>query len=552
MSGRPNPAGPTQAGATAPADQPQTNPWLILLILTGGIFMLLLDTTIVNVAQQTIREGLGASLSDIQWVLDSYILTFAMLLITFGRLGDVFGRKRFFIIGMAIFTVASALSGASEFIADVTALSGAQALILTRVLQGLGGAFMMPQTLSMITVAFPAERRGAAMGVWGGVTALGAVVGPIIGGLIVTNYAWEWIFLINVPIGIVTIIAAVLFLPESTDPLATGKIDYPGIVLSAGAIFGLVFAMIEGQNYGWTSPLILGCLVSSAVLGTAFIWWESRAADPMLKLELFKIRNFWAANLITLIMAFGMFGIFFPLTIFLQGILGYTPIRAGLTMTPMAVTIMLVAPFAGRLSDKVGARWLLVTGLSTATVGVAYLSTQMTLDATWQSILPALVTTGAGMGMTFPPMTNAAMREVPPRIAGSASGVINTVRNIGQVLGIAVLGTLLQVWARDNATEQLASLSLDPGVKAQLADVAGEGRLDLITSIVPAADQAQLAAVFDALRVAFNDAMQSTFYVSVGALLLGACTALLIHNVVGARRTAPQPQPVPEPVAVSD
>lgn len=541
---------PTQAGADQPADQRQTNPWVILLVLTGGIFMLLLDTTIVNVAQQKIREGLGASLSEIQWVLDAYILTFAVLLITFGRLGDVFGRKKFFIIGMAIFTVASALSGASEMIADVTALSGAQALILTRVLQGLGGAFMMPQTLSMITVAFPAERRGAAMGIWGGVTALGAVVGPIIGGLIVTDYAWEWIFLINVPIGIATIIAAVLLLPESTDPQATRKIDYPGIVLSAGAIFALVFAMIEGQSYGWTDPLILGCLIASVVLGVAFVWWEARASDPMLKLELFKIRNFWAANLITLIMAFGMFGIFFPLTIFLQGILGYSPIRAGLTMTPMAVTIMLVAPFAGRLSDTIGARWLLVTGLSTATVGVAFLSTQMTLDATWQSILPALVITGAGMGMTFPPMTNAAMREVPPRISGSASGVINTVRNIGQVLGIAILGTLLQVWARDNATEQLAALPLDPAVQSQLADAAGEGRLDLVASIVPAADQAQLAAVFDVLRVAFNDAMQSTFYVSVGALLVGAVTALLVRNVVGARR--PATQPVPEPMPASD
>jgi EmrB/QacA subfamily drug resistance transporter len=533
-----------------PADQPQTNPWLILLVLTGGIFMLLLDTTIVNVAQQKIREGLGASLSEIQWVLDAYILTFAVLLITFGRLGDVFGRKKFFIIGMAIFTVASALSGASEMIADVTPLSGAQALIITRVLQGLGGAFMMPQTLSMITVAFPAERRGAAMGIWGGVTALGAVIGPIIGGLIVTDYAWEWIFLINVPIGIATIIAAIFLVPESTDPLATRKIDYPGIVLSAGAIFALVFAMIEGQSYGWTDPLILSCVIASVVLGAAFVWWEARASDPMLKLELFKIRNFWAANLITLIMAFGMFGIFFPLTIFLQGILGYSPIRAGLTMTPMAVTIMLVAPFAGRLSDRIGSRWLLVTGLSTATVGVAFLSTRMTLDATWQSILPALVITGAGMGMTFPPMTNAAMREVPPRISGSASGVINTVRNIGQVLGIAILGTLLQVWARDNAMEQLAPLPLDPGVQSQLADAAGEGRLDLVASIVPATDQAQQAAVFDVLRVAFNDAMQSTFYVSVGALLVGAVTALLVRNVVGARRSATQP--VAEPMPASD
>ena len=230
------------------------NPWLVLAVLAGAIFMLLLDTTIVNVAQVKIREGLDANLSEIQWILDSYLLAFAVLLLTFGRLGDVFGRRRLFILGMAIFTLASGLSAASSWVGDTTGIGGANALIIFRTLQGVGGAFMMPQTLSLITVVFPPERRGAAMGIWGGITALGAVCGPIIGGLIVTNYAWEWVFLINVPVGIAGIIAAIAIIPESRDPEASTKLDWGGILLSGAGIFAIVFALIEGNRFGWTSP----------------------------------------------------------------------------------------------------------------------------------------------------------------------------------------------------------------------------------------------------------------------------------------------------------
>ncbi|MBA2276259.1 MAG: DHA2 family efflux MFS transporter permease subunit, partial [Chloroflexia bacterium] len=352
-----------------PDEQPETdapagaNPWLVLVVLCAAVFMLLLDTTIVNVAQRKIQEGLDADLSQIQWVLDSYILAYAVLLLSFGRMGDVFGRKKLFVLGLAIFTAASALCGASAWLADLFGISGAAALIGARVLQGAGGAFMMPQSLSLLTVVFPHERRGAALGIWGGIVALGAIIGPVVGGLIVTTYAWEWVFLINIPVGIAAILATLALVPESVDPHAGRRFDWGGVLLSGLGIFALVYALIEGNAHGWTSSLILGLFAVAAVLLALFVWWERRHPDPMMKLELFGIRNFWAGNVIALMVAFGMLGIFFPMTLFLQGALGFTPIRAGLTMTPMSIVILLTAPLAGRLTDRIGARWILITGL---------------------------------------------------------------------------------------------------------------------------------------------------------------------------------------------
>ncbi len=280
-------AGGISGGGTG-AGTGERNPWLVLVVLCTAVFMLLLDTTIVNVAQREIQESLDADLTQIQWVLDSYILSFAVLLLSFGRLGDVFGRKKLFMLGITIFTLASALCGASVWIGDLLGVSSISVLIGARVIQGIGGAFMMPQSLSLLTVAFPAEKRGAAMGIWGAVVALGAVTGPIIGGLIVTEFAWEWVFLINLPVGAVALWATREIVPESVDPLATKQIDWGGLVLSGVGIFALVYASIEGNKEGWTSPLILGLYALSVVLLAAFVWWENRVADPMMKLELFK------------------------------------------------------------------------------------------------------------------------------------------------------------------------------------------------------------------------------------------------------------------------
>jgi EmrB/QacA subfamily drug resistance transporter len=507
------------------------NPWLVLVVLCAAIFMLLLDTTIVNVAQREIQIGLGADLSGIQWVLDSYILTYAVLLLALGRMGDIFGRKRLFVVGMSLFTFASALCGVSGWLGDFAGISGINALIMARVLQGLGGAFMMPQTLSLITVVFPAEKRGAAMGVWGGIVALGAVVGPIIGGLIVTNYAWEWVFLINIPVGIVAVLATLAIVPESVDPLASRKIDWVGVALSGFGIFGIVFALIEGNNWGWTDPAIVGLFVAGLILLAIFAWWESRVPDPIMKIELFRLRNFWVGNVIAFVVAFGMLGIFFPMTLFLQGVLGMTPIRAGLTMLPMSLMIMIAAPLSGRMTDKIGARWILTGGLTLMTTGILFIITRIDLDTDWKSLAPALVVTGLGMGMTFAPMTAAAMREVPPRIAGSASGILNTTRNVGQVLGIAVLGSLLQSQVASHTREELESVPLEAGVIDQIVMLAKGSRFEEIAGAVPPAQADLLPAVYGAIQNAFVDSIHITFLAGAAACLIGAISALAIRDI---------------------
>jgi EmrB/QacA subfamily drug resistance transporter len=509
---------PSASTASESSGSQERNPWLILLVLCGAIFMLLLDTTIVNVAQQKIKEGLNADLSQIQWILDSYILAFAVLMLSFGRLGDIYGRKKMFVTGMAVFIAASGLCGLSHWIANLLGISGATALIIFRVLQGMGGALMMPQTLSLITVAFPPQKRGAAMGVWGSVVALGAVLGPLLGGYIVTDYPWEWIFLINIPVGIIAIVATLVIVPESRDPLASGKLDWGGLIFSAIAIFALVYALIEGPKFGWTSPQTIGLLLVSAAVFAIFVWWERHVADPMVKLELFGIRNFWVANVIGLAIPFGLFGIFFPMTVFLQGALGMTPLEAGLTMMPMSLMLMFVAPVSGRLSDRIGARWILTTGIALVAVGILFITSQVSATTNWRTLLPALVITGTGMGMTFAPMTAAAMSQVPPRISGSASGILNTSRNIGQLLGIAVLGSILQSRLGLHAGSEFRSLPIGDGaLRDQIAELVHEGRMEAIPSIIPPGQRDLLPIIFDSMKQVFVLSMHETFY--VGALI---------------------------------
>ncbi|MDF2758110.1 MAG: hypothetical protein K0S99_742 [Thermomicrobiales bacterium] len=514
----------------------ERNPWLILLVLCGAIFMLLLDTTIVNVAQQKIKEGLNADITQIQWILDSYILAFAVMMLSFGRIGDIYGRKKMFVIGMAVFIAASGLCGISGWIAGLVGIPGATALIVARVLQGLGGALMMPQTLSLITVAFPPQKRGAAMGIWGSVVALGAVVGPLLGGYIVTNYPWEWIFLINVPVGIVAILSTLAIVPESRDPLASGELDWGGLLFSAAAIFTLVYALIEGPKFGWTSAQTLGLLLVSAIIFAIFVWWERRVADPMVKLELFRIRNFWVASVIGLAVPFGLFGLFFPMTIFLQGALGMTALEAGLTMMPMSLMLMVVAPISGRLSDRIGARWILTAGLTLVTVGIVLMTSQVSTTTNWRALLPGLLVTGTGMGMTFAPMTAAAMSQVPPRISGSASGILNTSRNVGQLLGIAVLGSVLQSRLGLHAGAQFSSLPVGNGaIRDEIVELVRDGRMEVIPSVIPPGMRDQLPIIFDTVRQVFVLSLHETFY--VGALICFVALGLSFLMQNPARRT---------------
>jgi EmrB/QacA subfamily drug resistance transporter len=364
------------------------------------------------------------------------------------------------------------------------------------------------------------------------------VLGPLIGGYIVTHYPWEWVFLINMPVGFVAILATLAIVPESRDPLASGKLDWGGLVLSATAILAFVYALIEGPHFGWTNPLTLGLLTLGAALFVVFVWWERRVPDPMVKLELFNIRNFWVANVIATAISFGMLGIFFPMTYFLQGALGMTPLEAGLTMMPMSLTLMVVAPVSGRLTDRFGARWILVSGLTLMTTGIVLITMQLAATTNWRALLPALIVTGTGMGMTFAPMTAAAMSQVPPRIAGSASGILNTTRNIGQVLGIAVLGSVLQSRLGVHAGERFHALPLpDRALLDQIAALVREGRIEVIPSVIPPAMRDQLPVIFAAVTQAFVVSMRETFTVSAFVCLVALGFAFLMRNPQ--RQTAP-------------
>lgn len=506
-----------------------TNPWIVLAVLCSSIFMLLLDTTIVNNAQRKIQIGLDADLSQIQWILDSYILAYAVLLLSFGRMGDIFGRKKFFVVGTVIFTVASGLCGVAGLLGDLVGMPGADALVAARVLQGIGAAMMMPQSLSIISQVFPPEKRGSALGIWGGVVGLGAVTGPLVGGFIATNYAWEWVFLINLPIGVIGVIASMRFLPETLDPDASKRLDWGGVLLSGASIFLLVYALIEGPHLGWTSGEFLGLLIASIATFGVFLWWERRQPEPMVRLELFRVRNFVIANAMFMILAFGMLGIFFPLTIYLQGGLGYTPFEAGLISAPLSLSMMVAAPLAGRFTDRSGARLPVIAGMGAIVLGLMLLALQVATDTSWVELVLPMTIMGAGMGMTLSPMTAVAMQEVPRAISGSASGIINTTRSLGQVLGIAVLGSLLQTRMGSETDSRLDRAGLEPGAQQRLVQMAEASQFEQIArsmSEFPGLGPLILAAVGDA----FVDAVRFTFFASAIICGIGLVVVLFIRN----------------------
>ena len=386
----------------------RTNPWLVLLVLCTGFFMILLDTTIVNVAIPAMSAGLGTTLDQILWVLNAYILVYAVLLITAGRLGDLYGQRNLFAIGLVVFTFASALCGLSQNVNE---------LIAARILQGVGGAILTPQTLAILTTLFPPERRGAAFGIWGGVAGLATVAGPTVGGAIITYINWRWIFFVNVPIGIGALIATFAIIPDLRPGRHHGW-DVPGVVMATAGLFGIVFGLIEGQRYNWgeigsygiTIPELIG---AGVVVLVAFIIWERFQKEPLVPLSLFEERNFAVANWVAAAISFGMLGLFVPITIYLQSVRGFSALTAGLTLAPMSVTSMFVAPFAGRFADRIGGKYILMAGISIFTVGITSLVFVAGPDSTWINFLLPTIVMGAGIGMTFAPMTAVATSKLP-------------------------------------------------------------------------------------------------------------------------------------------
>jgi EmrB/QacA subfamily drug resistance transporter len=402
-----------------------------LAIVSLALFMVVLDNLIVTVALPAIRADLGASLQSLEWTINAYTLAFAVTLIPGAALGDKFGRKRLFLTGLALFTLSSA---AAALAPDTTALVAARAL------QGVGGAIVAPLTLTLLADAFPAQRRGAALGIWSGISGTGIALGPLVGGAVVESISWHWIFWINVPIGLALIPVAALMLRESHGP--SNRIDLPGVTLAAGGLFALVFGLVRGQGEGWTNPIIVAALAGGVALLAAFVAWERRAADPMVPMHLFRNRTFSITNGVSFFMYFGTFGSIFLLTQVLQNIMGYSPFQAGLRMLFWTGASMIVAPIAGILSERYGARNFMATGLALQASALAWFAATTSTTVTFGQVLPAFVMAGAGMALVFAPSASALLSVVTPAMAGKASGTNNAIREVGGVFGVAVLSTI--------------------------------------------------------------------------------------------------------------
>jgi EmrB/QacA subfamily drug resistance transporter len=432
--------------------------WWTLAAVAFGLFMIMLDNTIVNVALPSIQRSLAMSISSLEWIVTAYALTFAALLITGGKLGDLFGRRKMFILGLAIFTLASLACGLAPT---------AGFLIGARAVQGIGAALMNPATLSIITATFPPKERGQAIGIWAGVSALALAIGPLLGGLIVDNINWHWIFYVNVPVGVVGILVSRLVIKESRDTSHEQSIDLPGLVTSGLALLSLSYALIEGNRHGWGSPEIIGLFAGAAVLLAVFIWLELRQRLPMLDLGLFRIGAFAGANIVAMLVSLGMFGVFFFISLYVQNVLGYSPTKAGAVFLPMTILIILVAPIAGKLSDRVGSRWLMGAGMSI--LGVSLLLYQrIGVHSSFVSLLPQLVLGGIGMALTMSPMTSAAMGAVPVEKAGVGSGVLNSFRQMGGSLGIALMGAILLSYEHPTSSKAVAAQQFVNGLHAAL------------------------------------------------------------------------------------
>jgi EmrB/QacA subfamily drug resistance transporter len=432
--------------------------WWTLAAVAFGLFMIMLDNTVVNVALPAIERDLHISISELEWIVTAYALTFAALLITGGKLADLVGRRKIFVVGLLVFSLSSLACGLAP---------SAGFLIGARAVQGVGAALMNPATLSIITATFPPRQRGTAIGIWAGVSALALAIGPLVGGLIVDNIGWNWIFFVNVPVGALGIVVSQFFIDESRDTSAEQSVDVPGLLTSGGGLFALSYALIEGNSKGWSSPEILSLFVAAAVLLVGFVVLESRQRLPMLDLSLFRIPSFVGANVVALLVSLAMFGVFFFVSLYVQNILGYSPTKAGAIFLPMTLLIILIAPIAGRLSDRIGGRWLMSGGMTI--LGISLLLYQRVgVHSTFWTLLPAMVLGGIGMAMTMSPMTSVAMGSVPVDKAGVGSGVLNSFRQVGGSFGIAVMGAILASYLHVAPGSPLAKQQYVNGLHAAL------------------------------------------------------------------------------------
>jgi EmrB/QacA subfamily drug resistance transporter len=482
--------------------------WWTLGAMCFALFMIMLDNTVVNVALPSIQKDLGASISGLEWTINGYTLSFAVLLATGGRLGDIFGRRLMFLTGVVIFALSSATAG---FAPNETAL------VLSRVVQGVGAALMMPGTLSIITDAFPAHERGKAMGTWAGVSALALAVGPVLGGFLTEHVSWRAIFYINIPVAIGAVAATLFAVRESRDTSVGRDVDYAGVAVLTVGLTALVLALVEGNAWGWGSAQIIGLLGLAAVALPTFVFVENRVKAPMVQFDLLSDRNFLAAVCVALIITFAMMGVFFFLALYMQDILGYSPLEAGIRFLPSTLMIVGVAPVAGRLSDRFGPRWLIAGGLLIVSASLFSFS-RIAVDSGYLDLLPGFMLLGIGVAMTMSPMTSAAMNAVPVQKAGIASGVLSMFRMVGGSLGIAVTGAIFQGLVSSRLDSLLGGTGVNEAQRQSISDQLGGGTVPK----VPGLDAAQVKEVTVAGNEAFVYAVSHAMTVSGFVALAGA------------------------------
>jgi EmrB/QacA subfamily drug resistance transporter len=490
--------------------------WWTLIAVSVAIFMLLLDITVVNVALPDIQRSLHSSFSDLQWVVNAYSLTLAAFLLTAGSLADLVGRRRVFVLGLVVFTAASAACGLS---------SSPLALNLFRAVQGTGGAMMFATSLALIASAFHGPERGLAFGIYGGVIGAAVAVGPVIGGVITQGIGWEWIFFVNVPIGIAAVFLTMSQVQESRDPNARG-VDWIGLVTFSGALFTLVLALIKGNEKGWGSTEIVSLLVASVVLFAIFLIAELRQERPMLDLSLFKKPAFTGASLVALAISSSMFSMFLYLTLYIQDVLGYDPLQAGLRFLPITLISFVVAPISGKVSVSVPIRLLIGAGLLLVSGGLLSM-TAIDASSGWTTLIPGFLLAGAGIGMINPPLASTAVGVVHHSRSGMASGINNTFRQVGIATGVAGLGAVFQHQIAIKTTSALGG----GAVAHRLVSAPGFNQALVSGGVRPIAERLPApahAALIHAYRVGFTGALTSILLIASGIALLGAIAAFAL------------------------
>jgi EmrB/QacA subfamily drug resistance transporter len=512
--------------------------WWTLIAVCVAIFMLLLDITVVNVALPDIQRSLHSSFSDLQWVVNAYALTLAAFLLTSGAVADLIGRRRVFVTGLLVFTTASAVCGLSS-----TPLM----LNLARAVQGTGGAMMFATSLALIAQAFQGRERGTAFGVFGAVTGAAVAVGPVLGGIITSGIGWKWIFFVNVPIGAVAVFVTLTKVLDSRDPDATG-VDWAGLVTFSGSLFLLVYALVQGNEKGWGSTEIVALLAAAVVLLVAFVIVELRQSRPMLDLSLFRCPAFSGASIVAFTLSSSFFAMFLYLTLYIQDVLGYSPLQAGLRFLPTTLLSFAVAPIAGRLTVRVPVRLLLGSGLTLIGIGLVFM-TSVDASSHWTVLIPGFILAGAGVGLVNPPLASTAIGVVPRERSGMASGINSTFRQVGIATGIAGLGAIFQHDVTRKTTSALSASRHAGAVlhaaHGQLGALLESGEVTKIAGHLPTAARVALEHSY---RVGFTGAFTTIAAIAAVIALTGAVLAFALVRgrdfvSTGHAPEAPQPEP---------